>query len=109
MRKAALKVIFDTDENRNGICRVTPRDASKVFLEGVEHQHVGLYEASIKPEKYSGPHSLLTSDDWHARMGHISQERMEKTLRMVNGVDIERVQKLSHYEPCKIAKSPRSP
>lgn len=32
MRKAALKVIFDTDENQNGICQVRPRDESKVLL-----------------------------------------------------------------------------
>ena len=90
---------------KNGNCQVTPRDESKVFVEGFEKQHGGLYEATICPEKIQSPRSLLFSDDWHARMGHVSKRTMEKTLPMVKGVALQKVQKLSHCETCKMAKS----
>ena len=109
MRKADLKVVFDTDDNKNGICQVTLRDESQVFVQGFEHQQGGLYEAIICPEKVQSPRSLLSSDDCHARMGHVSKRTMEKTLPMVKGVALQQMQKLSNCEPCKMARSTRVP
>ena len=71
MRKADLKAVFDTDDHKNGICQVKPRYESKVFVQGFERQLGGLYEATICPEKTQSPLSLLSSNDWHARMGHV--------------------------------------
>lgn len=114
LRRAGFRVLFDTDEQGRGLCVVQQRDNNEVVLKGWERKD-GLFEMDIKSYARCAQYSTkvlamkgqLKQDTWHARLGHASKTTIEKTIPIVNGIDVAHCRQLSVCTPCLKAKSKR--
>ena len=118
LRKAGCRILFDDDENGNGICYVIVRETNTVMLVATECKQNGLYEVLMNPFRPSQIESdraeaLVAKADpqvkWHERLGHACENTIRKSIPLVKGIKLEKVQSIPLCEPCKLGKSTRSP
>ena len=110
-RKKGLRTEIDNheDDPSKGLLKIIHKESGNVCLLALETKE-GLYEADIsvrKPKKALS--SILKMDSvWHARLGHISDDRIHHTAFHVDGIDEAELPKmLKGCESCALGKSTR--
>lgn len=117
MRRSGLAIMFDTDANGQGVCLVTRSGSSELVLKGNECAD-GLYEVELSPghdkPPRPSPRSAIAAISqrekqtiWHERLGHASGGVIQKTIPIVKGIDILKIDSIENCEDCLKGKSTR--
>ena len=110
MRKAHLRIVFDSDNENRGVCQVHQKeDEEDIILTGIEQNASGLYEAVLRAER---PQAMTAAKEqvniWHRRLGHAGKTILQGTLPLVKGIKIQTVGNMESCEPCAKGKSTRA-
>ncbi|PXF42972.1 hypothetical protein BWQ96_07276 [Gracilariopsis chorda] len=115
MRKKDFFINFKSDErNSHGTCTVTDPETNEVCLMGIECRHTGLYEALRKPfyptvesRSLVSKAKILESRFCHNLLGHLCEQHLRKTVPIVDGMPLRRVNKWGICDNSKISQSVR--
>ena len=107
IRRDGFRVLFEDDIEGNGICLITQPGVPDIVLIGIEWED-SLYEVDICPKNNTHVANVGLSMEekqelWHARLGHASKTVREKTIPIVDGIDIKAM-KIEKCEPCTKGK-----
>ena len=113
---AGFTVVFDTDNKNRGHCQVINKKTNDSVLTALELESNGLFEAILNVNEnhpVNNEQSLLSTSQrqklWHGRLGHVSEGIMQKTIPLVNGIDLTKVKSFPNCESCIKGKSKRNP
>ena len=113
LRKSGYKITFDTDVEGHGVCVITRKSLKGALFKAYECAD-GLYELDMVPEDRNAHNALASRGThvqrqnlWHARLGHASETVINKTIPLVNGIDLKKCKDLSPCKCCLEGKSKR--